>query len=194
MVSKQQPLPPSTVRRVPPPRTAVVALGSIVMSDDGAGAAALSALEAGWELPSEVETMDLGTPGPYLAEMIRGFDRVIFLDTIRAAAVPGEIRVVRYDARHPPPPVQRLTPHTPDIGEALATLAFEGRTPEATIVGVVPERLEAGTELSDTMRATVPEMAGRAVAELQRLGFAVPRRGQPRSSDLWWERTTAHSA
>jgi len=180
--------PSAAERPLPPSRAAVAALGSVVMGDDGAGAAALHALEAGWLLPSGIEALDLGTPGPYLAEMIRDFDVLIFLDTVRATGLPGEVVVVHYGEDAAPPPAQRLTPHAPDVGEALATLAFEDRRPDVTVVGVVPERLAAGTELSPAVRGAIDRMVALAAAELQRRGFEVRRRASGTRTGPWWER------
>jgi len=160
------------------------------MGDDGAGAAALSALEAGWDLPAEVTCLDLGTPGPYLAECIRGFDAVILFDSVSGSGAPGEVRHFRYDKDHAPPVVQRITPHTPGIGEALATLSFEGTAPSSvTVIGVIPEQVSAGTEMTEAVNRAIPMMASIAVIELEALGFSVPRSAEPRALALWWART-----
>jgi len=159
------------------------------MGDDGAGAAALAALEAGWELPVEVERLDLGTPGPYLAELLRGFEAILVFDTIKAAAPPGEVRLIAIDPHKPPPSVQRFTPHTPDLGEALATLAFEDMAPtDVELIGVVPDVVDAGTELSERVQKAVPLMASLAAAELETLGFTIRRRDVAPMPTLWWER------
>jgi hydrogenase maturation protease len=165
------------------------------MGDDGAGAAALSALEAGWVLPVDVICLDLGTPGPYLAECIRGFEAVILFDSVSGTGAPGEVRHFRYDKEHAPPVVQRLTPHTPGIGEALATLAFEGTAPSSvTVIGVIPEHVSAGTEMTEAVNRAIPMMASIAVIELEALGFSVPRSAEPRALALWWARTTVPTA
>lgn len=177
-----------------PPATAVVALGSIVMGDDGAGAAALARLEADFELPIGIEVLDLGTPGPYFAEYLRGAEAVVVIDTVRAEGAPGKIVVYRGDAaRRPPSP--RSSPHSPDLGEALATLAVEGLEPRhVVVIGVVPERVAAGTALSASVRGALPALAALAAAELAALGHAVVPRDLPRPAHLWWEESRAAPA
>ena len=91
-MSPADPLPATAAPRVAPPRTAVVALGSIVMGDDGAGAAVLAELEAGWELPDRLDRLDLGTPGPYLAEYVRDYDQLVVVDALRSSGEPGGVR------------------------------------------------------------------------------------------------------
>jgi hydrogenase maturation protease len=170
-----------------PLRTAVVALGSIVMGDDGAGAAVLAALEAGWRLPDEVDRMDLGTPGPYFAEYVRGYDALIVIDALRTPGPPGTVRAFDETELRDTPCGQRLTPHVLDLGEALAALDFEGVRPtRVRVVGVVPERVRAGTELSTTVATAVPEMADAVVRTLRDWGFDAPRRAAPAAADRWW--------
>jgi hydrogenase maturation protease len=170
-----------------PLRTAVVALGSIVMGDDGAGAAVLAALEAGWELPETIDRMDLGTPGPYFAEYVRGYEALVVIDALRTPGAPGTVRTFDEDELRDTPSGPRLTPHVLDLGEALATLAFEGARPTLVrVVGVVPERVRAGTELSPTVATVVPAMAAEVARTLRAWGFDVPRRAEPAADDRWW--------
>jgi hydrogenase maturation protease len=157
------------------------------MGDDGAGAAALAELEAGWELPDEVDRIDLGTPGPYFAEYVRGYDALIVMDALRTPGAPGEVKRFDEEELKRTPSGPRLTPHVLDLGEALATLDFEGLRPRRVVaVGVVPERVRAGTELSPAIRAALPVMAGIVVRELEALGFAAPRRERPETVVRWW--------
>jgi len=156
------------------------------MDDDGAGAAALVLLDAGWRMPPGVELLDLGTPGPYLAEYLRGYSAVILLDTVRLDAPPGTVRVFRGDElrRHRSP---RLSPHSPDLAEALGVLAVGGDGPRSlVVVGVVPEHVASGTRLSAAVRAALPEMAAAAVAELETLGRTASRRATPAPPAYWW--------
>jgi hydrogenase maturation protease len=177
----------TTVARRPAPRAAVVALGSVVMGDDGAGAAALATLEARYALPAGVEVLDLGTPGPYLAEYLRGYEAVIVLDTVRMPGAPGSLHVLSgEDFRASASP--RLTPHSPDLGAALADLALRGEpVPEVTVLGVVPGRVAAGTDLSLAVDEAVPFLATLAVAALRDLGHDLPRRPDAPRPAFWWQ-------
>lgn len=172
---------------VAPPRTAVIALGSVVMGDDGAGAAALGVLEAGWELPDAVDRIDLGTPGPYFAEYVRGYDALIVIDALRTPGSPGEVKRFDDEELRRTPSGPRLTPHVLDLGEALAALDFEGCRPRRVVaVGVVPERVRAGTELSPVVSGALPVMAAIVARELEGWGFPVPRREHAEVVAPWW--------
>ncbi len=160
------------------------------MGDDGAGAAALAWLDAGWELPEGVERLDLGTPGPYLAELLRGYEAVIVLDTVNAKGSPGEVRVFRGDAVAPASAAgPRLTPHAPNLREALDELAVEDLKPkDFVLLGILPAKVAIGTDLSPAVAAGLPTLVAAAVAELAALGHEVPPRAHPLEPDLWWTR------
>jgi len=187
-VHPADPLPARTAPlRGTPPRTAVVALGSIVMGDDGAGAAVLAELEAGWELPEALDRIDLGTPGPYFAEYVRGYENLVVIDALRSPGAPGSIRTFNESNLARVPAGSRLTPHVLDLGEALAALEFEGAAPKRVrVVGIVPEVVRAGTELSPTVRDAVPEAAEAVAEALEALGWAPIRRDRPETARAWW--------
>jgi len=173
-------------------RIALVALGGVLEGDDGAGPAALAELSARWLLPPEVEPLDLGTPGPYLAEHLRGYDAVVILDAVRSQLPAGTV-VVETDATRIRSAPARMSPHDPNLGEALDLLALEGQLPEeVVIVGVVPRRVGLGTELSEEVAASIPILAETAAHQLRRLGATPHLREQPLQADRWWERVDAN--
>jgi hydrogenase maturation protease len=89
--------------------------------------------------------------------------------------------------RHPP--AQRITPHDPGLKETLLVLELQGETPpEVFVVGVVPESVDYGVGLSDTVREAVPTAIKEIVAELERLGQPALPRDPPLEPDIWWER------
>lgn len=171
-----------------PPRLAVIALGSVLEGDDGAGPALLAHLEADWQLAPHTIALDLGTPGPYLAEYLRGFEAVLVLDAVRAPLPAGSV-VVESDPRKLRSAPARLAPHDPNLGEALARLDLAGEAPrETVVVGIVPARVELGTELSPEVRAALGAAVEAAVGELRRLGAAPTPRAEPAPPALWWAR------
>lgn len=182
------PLPARTAPpRGTPPRTAVVALGSIVMGDDGAGAAVLAELEAGWELPEALDRVDLGTPGPYFAEYVRGYENLVIIDALRSPGDPGTIKTFNESTLTRVPAGGRLTPHVLDLGEALAALEFEGAAPKRVrVVGIVPAVVRAGTELSPAVHEAVPQAAEAVVEALQALGWNPVRRAERAPAEAWW--------
>jgi hydrogenase maturation protease len=167
------------------------------MGDDGIGPYVVRHLAATWELPPEVSVLDGGTPGPDLVDYLVGREAVVLVDAIRAPAgsspdsesEPGTVRIYRKETLARVPVLPRLSPHDPDLPQALLTAELAGEAPEEVVlVGVLPERVEAGTELSPALRAAVPEIERAVLDELARLGVEARRREAPLDAEIWWER------
>lgn len=167
----------------------VVGIGSVLMGDDGIGPYAVELLDAGWVLAPEVSLHDAGTPGPELVQFLMDHEAVIVIDAVRVAGKPGELHFYRRDDVLRLPTAPRLSPHDPDLRQALLTAELAGRAPaEVLVVGVVPNRVELGTELSPEVRTALPAVGAAVRAELDRLGFPAVRRAAPRAPRLWWRR------
>ncbi len=175
--------------------SAVVALGTTRGGDDGAGSAALAELVSRYELPLEVETLDLGTPGPYLGEFLRGYSAILILDAVRIPGAPAGSLHVERDARRIRSAPRRTSPHDPNLGEALDLLALEGVSPdELLVLGVVPKRVQLGTELSPEVASSLAPLAAAVAEELDRLGAPARRRAMPLPANRWWERAGISAA
>ncbi|HEY2292572.1 MAG TPA: hydrogenase maturation protease [Thermoanaerobaculia bacterium] len=171
-------------------RTAILGLGSVLMGDDAAGPHVLRRLEAEYELPPEVELLDLGTPGPELAYIIEGLDALIVIDTIKAPGEPGELHLLRREeilsGQGAP---DRLSPHDPSLRQALVAASLLGRSPQdVLLIGLVPGESNLGIGLSPGVRAALWGATALVAAELERLGYEVPRRKEGVWGEAWWER------
>ncbi len=170
-------------------RVAVVGLGNVLMGDDALGPAVIKTLEAEFEFPTGVEVADLGTPGLDLSPYLSGLAALVVVDTVRAAAEPGALRLYRRDQILAAPLHPRVSPHDPGLKEALLTAEFAGDGPrEVLLVGVVPGEVTTGIGMSDPVRNAVPAAVAEVVRELVRLGVPPRRRSEPAEPDLWWER------
>jgi len=171
-------------------RTAVLGLGSVLMGDDAAGPHVLRRLEAEYELPSEIELLDLGTPGPEIAHIVEGLDALIVIDTIKAPGDPGDLHVLRRQeilSGNGAP--DRLSPHDPSLRGALVAASLLGRSPEdVLLIGIVPGESHLGIGLSPGVRAALWGATALVVAELARLGYEVPRRKERAGDKIWWEK------
>jgi hydrogenase maturation protease len=171
------------------PRAAVIALGSVLMSDDGLGSVVLGLLASRYDFPDEVELLDLGTPGPDLGDYMRDLDGVIVVDTVQARGRPGELKTYRRDEILAPGVPLRMSPHDPGLAEAILTLDLEGSGPrEALLVGVIPALVELGTELSPPVAEAIPGIEREVLRELERLGLPATEKAVPDRPDLWWRR------
>ncbi|EXI67507.1 MAG: Hydrogenase 2 maturation protease [Candidatus Accumulibacter adjunctus] len=155
-------------------RVVVLGVGNVLLSDEGLGVRAVERLQRTHRLPPEVEVIDGGTSGMELLEQIEGIDALIMVDAIRAGAPPatpirlaGEALPVFFRTR--------LSPHQVGLSDVLASLEFLGRSPRhICILGLQPQSLALGMELSREVEEGMPALLGMVTAELASLGLAAP--------------------
>ncbi len=170
------------------PALGVLGLGNVLMGDDAFGPWVVQLLLAEHEFAPDVSVAELGTPGLDLIPYVADLEALVLVDTVRADAPAGTLRLYRRDAllRHAPQP--RLSPHDPGVKEALLSAEFAGRSPrEVLLVGAVPEQTVLGVGLSASLRAAVPLAAAEVIRELERLGRPARRRDVARPPEVWWE-------
>jgi hydrogenase maturation protease len=153
-------------------KVGIISLGSVIMGDDAFGAYVLQFLKANYIFPSEIELLDLGTPGPEFVNYLARFDAIIVLDSVKAKGDPGEVRLYRHQDIAKILPTLRLSPHDPSLRDALLAADYIGEAPaEVLLVGVIPSEVELQTNLSDPVMNALPEVEREVISELRRLGF-----------------------
>ncbi len=70
------------------PRILIAGVGNVLLQDDGFGPHAIARLEAEYELGSEVELIDIGTPGLDFVDYLVGRDALIILDAVSSGGEP----------------------------------------------------------------------------------------------------------
>jgi len=170
----------STIETAPRlPGTLVVGLGNPLMTDDGIGLAALERLRAEWLLPDTVELLDGGTWGMNLMPVFESAVDLILLDAVRAGGAPGTL-VELEDAAIPRGLALKLSPHQIDVREVLALLALRDTTPARMLVlGMEPDRIEMGTDLSETAERALPALVAQVVRHLEARGHRCQRLAEP---------------
>lgn len=162
-------------------------MGSVLMQDDGFGPFAVRMLLARYDFPQEVMAEDLGTPGLHLTPVMESLEGVIIIDTVKAEGEVGDVRLYRRETLMRLPAGPRASPHDPGLHETLLMLDMAGRSPrEFLLVGVIPGPVQAGTEISASVRTALPEVERVVLTELSRLGHKVTKRDPPAAPDLWW--------
>lgn len=173
-------------------RVVVLGIGNVLNSDDGLGPYVARTVQASFDLDGDVEVLDAGTPGMDLLSLLHGAEAAVFVDAVRDAGAPGDVR--RYDRENLLQASTRaaMSPHEPGLREALLSLQFRGGGPsDVCLWGAIPENLELGTELSGPVRGAVPRLVEGVLAELRRLGIGARPVAAPRDPDIWWERRAA---
>jgi len=156
-------------------RVLVVGLGNLLMRDDGVGVHAAQRLAA--DPPPGAGVVDAGTAVWHLMSLLQGVTRLLAIDAMCAGGAPGSIYVVRIDeVRASPRP---FSAHSLGLPEVLRGLAPGGGPREALVLGVEPEEVGYGMELSQAVQAALPRVmdeARRIVARWQAEESEVPSR------------------
>jgi hydrogenase maturation protease len=159
-------------------RTVVIGLGNPLMGDDGVGLAVLERLRDDWQLDG-VELVDGATWGLSLLPVIEDAERLVLVDAIAANGAPGDIIELTRD-RLPIYLTRKLSPHQVDMRDALAVAELRGRLPDDVVaIGVQPETIALGTELSAPVMQQVGALVGAVVAQLEQWGHACLRLREP---------------
>lgn len=170
-----------------PRSIAVLGLGNTLLGDDAFGPDVIHALLDAWELPIEVEALDLGTPGLDLAPYLLDREAVLVIDAIDGDAPPGTLMELGREALLHAPTSARVSPHDPGLPEALQLIELQRERPiDAGLIGVVPSQTEIGEPLSAPVLRAVPEATRAIVAWLVRRGLTPSLRAPTRASTSTW--------
>jgi hydrogenase maturation protease len=165
----------------------VVGIGNVLLGDDGFGPLAVEMFRCEYECGSNVEILDLGTPGLDLAPYLYATDLVVIADAVHAEEKPGTLCVYCEDDLPALRAPLRLTDHDPGVGETLAHLRLAGNAPsEVIIIGVVPESCDLGKGISPSVMSSssaVVDNIGRLLVER---GIDCRRRHAPLPPNFWW--------
>jgi hydrogenase maturation protease len=155
----------NTTNNDAPPDVAVLGIGNLLLRDEGIGIHVLRELDK-MELPENIILLDGGT---FALESIYGLGNVrklIVIDAVDGGGPPGAVYRFR------PEDVENETDahtslHSISFLEILKVAALTGDRPaETIIIGVQPEILESGTELSPCLQEKMPQIVDIVLKEI----------------------------
>ena len=158
----------------------IVGVGNLLLCDEGVGVAVIKEL-AKENLPAGTRLVDAGCA---LADVLCDIDdveRVIVIDAVRGGAAPGTLYKLDAGLLEGRQPAFSCATSLHQIGlrESLAIAKLSGaRIPPITIIGVEPQNIEPGTELSDTVKKKIPEIVSLVKSELGKRRSAQQMRGR----------------
>jgi hydrogenase maturation protease len=146
--------------------TLVLGIGNILLSDEGIGVRVIEYLQT-QALPKNVELVDGGTAGADLIDVLTDRKNVIIIDAADADGDPGTI--LRFtpedflaDEQDP------LSLHDLNIPQTLAMTHLMGCAPLNVIcLAVIPQSIEPGMELTDTIKPLVAKLAEMVTEEIK---------------------------
>jgi hydrogenase maturation protease len=148
-----------------PPPILVLALGNLLLRDDGVGRVLLDELRPAYEVDQRVELLDGGTQGLALLDRLTGRCALLILDAVALGRAPGTVNAVT-DALATAPP-RGAGAHEQNAGELLAAATLLGECPRVvSVVGIEPQEVRTGVGLSPAVLEAVPDAVGIATRVL----------------------------
>lgn len=145
----------------------VLGLGNLLQSDEGFGVHALRALQAMPGLPPDFELVDGGVMGLDLLPLVEECSHLLVLDVIDGGKPPGALLELTKE-QIPLYLGVKLSQHQVTFQEVLGLALLRGCLPDHLhLLGIQPESLSIGTELSATAAARLPQITRRAIQILQ---------------------------
>jgi hydrogenase maturation protease len=152
-------------------RVAVVGAGNLLLGDEGVGVHVVEALNKEY-VPPFVTIVDAGTALVDVLGSLRGYERILLVDALRAGGSPGSL--YRFEMGQLQERAEKgqlvMSLHQSGLLEAVALARFRGLNPDSiTIIGVEPESLQPGIELSETVSRRVPDVCHLVLEEIRSL-------------------------
>ena len=154
-------------------RVLILGLGNILLKDEGIGVHIAGELQK-LALPHYVEVIDGGTAGLDILLSQEGLYKLVGIDALRAGKEAGTIYKARLKTEERDKLEQifsgcsRISLHQMGLLDALAAAEKMNCTPkEIVIIGVEPEKMDWGLELTDEVKHRVPEIINTVLKEIE---------------------------
>ena len=165
-------------------KISLIGLGNILMGDEGVGVHAVEALKRKYVFPEEVRLLDGGTLGLDLLHLIEGVEKVLFVDAVDVKREPGTIAVIQGEDL-PSLLEPKLSLHHVGLSDLLFASGFLGTRPaEIVLVGIQPETMEIGLELSKTIQGRFDKLLETVLEKLQGWGLEMKGKGIQESENV----------
>ncbi len=156
----------------------ILGVGNILLKDEGLGVQATEAFSLRYSTPANVTCVDGGTGGIKLLPLLKDTTHLIIVDAIACEGPPGSTYRFHIENIADGPELMSTT-HQIGIKELLLLAAFEGYSPQVTLIGMVPDDMNHGLGLSPTVKEKLPLMTELIKDELDRLDIET----EPRPTD-----------
>jgi len=184
-----RPSKPTRPGSAPLAKVLVIGQGNVLLGDEALGPEVVRTLESRWELPDQVQVLEVGTQGLNLLPFLEGVEALVAVNSLHGRGPAGEVRVLDREALLRNDPEYRMSPHAFGLASHLRTLEFTGEAPSRVwVVGAIPEDVELRSGLTATLKAAVPRVLDEVLGLLRGLGITPLARAAPLPLDLWWDR------
>jgi hydrogenase maturation protease len=141
------------------------------MTDDGVGVRVVQCLASNYVFPAGVTVLDGGTLGLDLLPFLEDLTHLLIIDAMATGGPPGTIARLTGDDI-PVAFETKLSPHQMGLKDLLAVSILQGHvTPETVLLGIQPEAIELGVELSPSVEAKLQTLVEMSLRELESWGI-----------------------
>jgi hydrogenase maturation protease len=143
----------------------ILGVGNVLLTDEGVGIRVADEMRK-MKLPQNVEVIDGGVGGINLQYCVEGRKKVIVVDAVKAGAPPGTLFRFTDKDLAAKKGVMRSA-HGIDFSDVVSIVNFLGTRPdEIVFLGIEPESLDAGMELSPNIEKMVPVLINLVMKEI----------------------------
>jgi len=149
------------------PRVLVIGVGNLLLKDEGIGVHVVRALEK-VEIPADIdlELIDGGTSPDLVALLDNTIDKLVIVDAIKTGGKPGttyRIKPENLDILKK----REVSSHELGLRQTLKIMELTGKKPkEVVIIGVEPQEIGWGTDLSPLLKGKIAEITGAVLNEV----------------------------
>lgn len=148
----------------------VLGIGNILLSDEGVGVKVVHDLKEKYTFPENVELIDGAVGAFLLLPFIESAEKLLVIDAISGGEPPGTIYKFK-DKDIPHQIMDKLSIHEVSFTDILALAKFRGNYPkEIVIIGIEPQSLEPGLELSEKIKKNYDKLINEVLAQLKNWG------------------------
>ena len=148
----------------------VLGIGNIIMMDEGIGVHAIYEFLKEKDSYDEklVDFIDGGTFTQDIFYLFEGYEKLLVLDVVRAGRAPGTIYSLD-EADLVQNEKQVLSLHDVDLLDSLKMAEMRGHRPILKIVGIEPEKIDWGIEMTPTLVNAFPSFVNIARKHIKEL-------------------------
>ena len=154
-------------------RAGILGVGNLLTGDDGVGVHVIRELKKRYRFPDNVRLIDGGTMGLDLLPFLEDIDRLIIIDAVNLKKPPGTIEIIDGE-RLPAILNSKLSVHQIGLSDLLFAIRMkELPLKEICLIGIQPESMETGIELSERIKAGINTLLNHALNKLREWGIDV---------------------
>jgi len=152
-------------------KISIFGAGNILLTDEGFGVHFVRHLQSRYNFPENVDVVDAGTMGMLASNFIENYDYVFIIDVVEVKEKPGKVLIYNYEDIRLNKMPAKLSPHQIGIQEMLLMCDMRNASPKnLKIIGIVPESLDIGDKLSETLQNNLEEVEKILLQEMNSLG------------------------